>query len=43
MKYQVLFSLKHDEKVSMNVVCCSRDLRFNVIYCVIIANCVFGG
>ena len=26
MKYQVLFSLKNNEKVFMNVVCCSRDL-----------------
>ena len=25
MKYQVLFSLKNNEKVFMNVVCCSRD------------------
>ena len=28
MKYQVLFSLKNNEKVFMNVVCCSRDRRF---------------
>ena len=28
MKYQVLFSLENNEKVFMNVVCCSRDLRF---------------
>ena len=28
MKYQVLFSLKNNEKVFMNVVCCSRDWRF---------------
>ena len=27
-KYQVLFSLKNNEKVYMNVVCCSRDWRF---------------
>ena len=25
MKYQVLFSLKNNEKIFMNVVCCSRD------------------
>ena len=28
MKHQVLFSLKNNEKVFMNVVCCSRDRRF---------------
>ena len=28
MKYQVLFSLKNNEKVFINVVCCSRDWRF---------------
>ena len=28
VKYQVLFSLKNNEKVFMNVVCCSRDWRF---------------
>ena len=28
MKYQVLFSLKSNEKVFMNVVCCSCDGRF---------------
>ena len=28
MKYQVLFSLKDNEKVFINVVCCSRDWRF---------------
>ena len=28
MKYQVLFSLTNNEKVFMNVVCCSRDWRF---------------
>ena len=25
VKYQVLFSLKNNEKVFMNVICCSRD------------------
>ena len=25
MKYQVLFSMKNNEKVFINVVCCSRD------------------
>ena len=30
MKYQVLFSLKINEKVFMNVICCSRDRRFKV-------------
>ena len=28
MKYQVLFSLTNNEKVFINVVCCSRDWRF---------------
>ena len=28
MKYQVLFSLKNNEKVLMNVVCCSSDRHF---------------
>ena len=28
MKHQVLFSLKNNEKIFMNVVCCSRDQRF---------------
>ena len=28
MKFQVLFSLKNDENVFVNVVCCSRDWRF---------------
>ena len=27
MKYQVLFSLKKNEKVFINVVCCSLDWR----------------
>ena len=27
-KFQVLFSLKNNENVSINVVCCSRDWRF---------------
>ena len=26
MKYQVLFSLKNDEKVFINVVCCNESL-----------------
>ena len=30
MKYQVLFSLKNNENVIMNVVCCSRDWRLRV-------------
>ena len=30
MKHQVLFSLKNNEKILMNVVCCSRDWRFKV-------------
>ena len=32
MKHQVLFSLKNNEKMFMNVVCCSRDwgLRVNI-------------
>ena len=28
MKYQVLFSLKNNEKLFVNAVCCSRDWRF---------------
>ena len=28
MKHLVLFSLKYNEKIFMNVVCCSRDWRF---------------
>ena len=28
MKHQVLFSVKSNEKVFTNVVCCSRDWRF---------------
>ena len=31
MKYQVLFSLKNNEKVFINVVCCSRDWCFKVV------------
>ena len=30
MKYQVLFSLKNNEKVYINVVCCSRDWHLRV-------------
>ena len=30
MKHQVLFSLKNNEKIFMNVVCCSRDWRLRV-------------
>ena len=28
MEYQVLFSLKNNEKVFINVICCSRDWCF---------------
>ena len=28
MKYQVLFALKNNEKVFMNVIYCNRDWRF---------------
>ena len=28
LKHQVLFSLKNNEKIFINVVCCSRDWRF---------------
>ena len=37
MKHQVLFSLINNEKIFMNVVCCSRDWRFkdNLITCAI--------
>ena len=31
MKYQVLFSLKNNEKIFMDVVCCSRDWRLELI------------
>ena len=31
MKYQVLFSLKNNEKIFINAVCCSRDWRFKGI------------
>ena len=30
MKPQVLFSLKNNEKIFMNVVCCSRDCALRV-------------
>ena len=30
MKHQVLFSLKNNEKVIINVICCSRDWRLRV-------------
>ena len=30
LKHQTLFSLKNNEKMFMNVVCCSRDWRFKV-------------
>ena len=33
MKRQVLFSLKENEIIFMNVVCCSRDWRYNVFKC----------
>ena len=29
LKHQVLFSLKNNEKIFMNVVCCSHNWRFN--------------
>ena len=29
MKHQVLFSLKNNEKIFMNVICCSHDWHFN--------------
>ena len=32
MKFQVLFSLKNNEKVFMNVVCCSHDWQFKGNY-----------
>ena len=28
MKHQILFSLKNNEKIFMNAVCCSRDWHF---------------
>ena len=31
MKHQVLFSLKNNEKIVMNVVCCSHDWRFKAL------------
>ena len=30
MKYQVLFSLKNNEKVFINVICCRHDWLFRV-------------
>ena len=33
MKYQVLFSLKNNEKIFINVVCCSRDWHFKGQVC----------
>ena len=33
MKHQVLFSLKNNEKICMNVVCCSRNWRFKGSSC----------
>ena len=38
MKYQVLFSLKNNEKVFINVVCCSRDWHFKGLTLVININ-----
>ena len=32
MKQQALFSLKNNEKVFIDVVCCSRDWRFKGFY-----------
>ena len=32
LKHQVLFSLKNNEKIFINVVCCSSDWRFKVNY-----------
>ena len=32
LKHQILFSLKNNEKIFMNVVCCSRDWHFKVNY-----------
>ena len=36
MKYQVLFSLKNNKKVFMNVVSCSRDLLCKVGWLVVL-------
>ena len=36
MKYQVLFSLKNNEKEFMNIVCWSRDWRFKGLVAVIL-------
>ena len=38
MKYQVLFSLKKNEKVFINVVCYSRDWPFKGLFSVSAAN-----
>ena len=43
MKYQVLFSLKSNEKIFkifINVVCCSRGLTV-FFFCVCVCVCVF--
>ena len=39
MKYQVLSSLKNNEKIFMNVVCCSRDWRFKGNFVKMVAKC----
>ena len=39
MKYQVLFSLENNEKVFINVVCCSHDWHFKG-YCDLEWNCI---
>ena len=38
MKYQVLFSQKNNEKVFINVVCCSPDWPFKGLFSVSTAN-----
>ena len=42
MKHQVLFSLKNNEKIFMNVVCCTSDWRFKglITICLVTAVCV---
>ena len=50
LEHQVLFSLKNNEKIFMNIVCCSGDWHFRVnvsvvcvhscVYCMCVYMCV---
>ena len=41
LKHQVLFSLKNNEKIFMNVVCCSCDWRLKGETDIICSQCIF--